>query len=414
MTSLYPKSLSYFVNRISNYSQNTLKCLPYRTDAVPSTQVVVVDLPTNALIDLRTFAWHFKMTTTSVDATGGTVNFAGAPQNIESIIDKVSIEINGQSLNSSANQNYVFNSLLPLMGGTDLVNKRKIYQNGGAQVAPTANLTDTPFVISHWMGFLGSVLPDVIDTSALGQVRISIHLAGPNVLIPATVAAGASENYSLSGLYFTMNTLSIEDGIFYPLHSEYLASGAVYELPFDNYYTSLFSSNTWDNTLRFSLGSQSIDWVAAVAPTNYNQRKVVNAVSGRSSMFDTNMTGCSTYSFNVNGVQYPQFKAKPDETFTHTMNALQQTHDVSNGISPLLDTRAKWLSTFGVFMQAFAFPAGHDERVVSGLNTKGECCQISFETTSDGSATDPKYILLIAKSTSILRVGQGRSLEVVP
>jgi hypothetical protein len=240
-----------------------MKILPYLTSAVPSSQIVVVDLPTNALIDLRTFAFHFNFKATAT----GTGNFAGAPQNIESIIDKVVVEINGRTLNSSANQNYVFNALLPLMGGTDLVNKRKIYQNGGTQAAPSAN-TDGRFVISHWLGFLGSVLPDVIDTSALGNVRISIHLANSNVLTPAVLAA-SSENYELNDLYFTMNTLAIEDGTYYPLHAQYLASGAVIEMPFDSYYTSLFSANSWDNTVRFSLASQSIDWLAAINPVKY-------------------------------------------------------------------------------------------------------------------------------------------------
>jgi hypothetical protein len=407
---MYPRSLSYFVNRISNYSQNTLKCLPYRTDAVPSGQIVVVDLPTNALIDLRSLAWHFKMTTT---ASGGTNNFAGAPQNIESIIDKITIEIDGKSLNSSANQNYVYNALLPLMGGTDFVNKRKIYQNGGTVVNATANLAEEPFVISHWLGFLGSVQPDVLDTSTLGAVRISIHLASANVLVPATTTGPTTFDYSLSKLYFTMNTLSIDDGIYYPLHAQYLSSGNVYELPFDNYYTSLFSANTWDNTFRFSLGSQSVDWVAATSPTNYNTKQPLST-SGRGGTFDTTTEGCASYSFNVNGVQFPQYKATIHETFTHAMNSLQQTHDMSNGISPLLDTKAKWLTQYAVFLQSFAFAAGADERVVSGINTKGECCQISFETQSDGSATDPGFVMIIAKTTSILRVGAGRQLEIVP
>lgn len=424
MTSMYPSSLSYFVNRISNYTQNTVKILPYRTTDVPSSQVVVVDLPTNALIDLRTFAWHFGLSTSTTAAAGSGTNFAQPPQNIESIIDKVVIEINGQSLNSSANQNYVFNALLPLMGGTDLVNKRKIYQNGGSQpgAVPTANvLVPQRFVISHWLGFLGSVMPDVIDTSALGHVRISIHLANSRVLISSNPVIGTSEDYSLNDLYFTMNTLSIDDGVFYPLHSTYLRSGSIYEMPFDNYYTSLFSTASWDNTLRFSLGSQSIDWIGAIAPTNYNKRSSVavdgggNALSGRGAMFDSSLVGCANYSFVVNAVSYPQFKAKPDEVFTHTMNALQQTHDVTNGISPLITSATVFKTYYALFLQAFALAANDNERVISGINTLGECCQLSFETSGDGTTTGvPGYVILLAKTTSILRVGDNRSLEIVP
>lgn len=421
MASMYPKALSYFVNRITNYSQTTVKSLPYLVDNVKSTESVIVDLLPNALIDLRTLAFHFKLTTT----TAGASNFACAPQNIESLIDKITLEFDGKSLNSGANQSYVFNSLLPLMGGTDLVNKRAIYQNGGPVVASTANETNQPYVISHWMGFLGSAMPEILDTTALGNVRITIQLANTNVLVPTIGTANTyTQDYSLGGLYFTYNTLSIKDDVFYPLHKEYLASGAIYEIPFDNYHTSLFATSTWDNTLRFSIKTQSLDWLGAINVKNYNKALPLDTNSKRGAMFNTSLVGCADYSFDVAGTQFPQFKAKPDEVFTHTMNALQQTHDVSNGISPIISTRDIWKQKYAVFMQPFAFPSSADERVVSGINTQGDTVQLSFITSGDGALEapvgggqpeirTPDYIILIAKTTSILRVGAQRDLEVV-
>ena len=54
--STYPRQLSYFVNKVSNFSTNCVKLLPYRVDSVTAGQIVTVDLPANALLDMRTLA----------------------------------------------------------------------------------------------------------------------------------------------------------------------------------------------------------------------------------------------------------------------------------------------------------------------------------------------------------------------
>lgn len=406
MTSLYPRQLSYFVNKVSNFSTNVVKLLPYRVDTVTAGQIVTVDLPANSLIDMRTLAWHFQMTTS---ASGGTNNFATAPQNIESIIDKIQVEINGQTLGSTANLNMVYNALLPVVGGTDMKNKRAVYANAGDVVDPTANLTNEPFCIQNWLGFCGSVQPDVIDTALLGNVRLSISLANANVLVKAGTTGPTTASYTLDNLYFTVNTLSIEDGRFYPLHAAYLSGGGVYEMPFDSYMTSLFSASTMNQSSRFSISTQSLDMLIGTFPTAYNTLSAVNTVSKRGAQFDTVGTGCTSWRFTINNVQYPQYTAGLDDSYPLMLNALNATQDVTNGISPLI-TKASWKSAFCLFAQSFNLGCDSESRVVSGLNTLGSSCQLSFETTG---STAVNYAFMIAKSTSILRVGSGRSLEIV-
>lgn len=403
---MYPKQLSYFVNKVSNYSTNVVKLLPYRVDTVTAGQIVTVDLPANALIDMRTLAWHFKMTTS---ASGGTNNFAVPSQNIESIIDKIQVEINGQTIGSCANLNYVYNALLPVVGGTDMKNKRSVYANGGDVVDPTANLVSEPFCIQNWLGFISSVQPDVIDTAMLGNVRLSISLANGNCLVKAATTGPTQASYTLDNLYFTVNTLSIDDGIFYPLHAAFLNGGGVYELPFDSYMTSLFSAQTMNQSSRFSISTQSLDMLIGTFPTAYNTLSAVNTVSGRGAQFDTTGTGLTSWKFTINNVQYPQYSAGLHDSYPLLLNALNATQDVTNGISPKI-TKASWESAFCLFAQSFNLGCDSESRCVSGLNTLGSSCQLSFETTG---STAVNYAFMIAKSTSVLRIGSGRSLEIV-
>ena len=403
---MYPDALRYFVNKISNFSTNTVKLLPYRTDGITAGQILVVDLPQNSLCDLRTLAWHFDATTT---ASGGTSNFARFPQNAESCIDRINIEINGQSLVSANNTNLIYNLLLPVSGGTDLKNKRSVYAGAGDQTNPTANITNEKFVVQHFLGFLGSCKPDVLDTSLLGNVRITIQLANANILIKASPDGPTAASYTLNNTYFTLDTISIDDGTFYPLHQQFLSSGGVYEIPFDSYYTSLFSSSTMNQSSRFSLSTGSLDWIMGSFPSAYNTLSAVNSASGRGEQFDTVLTGLETYKFTVNNIQYPQYTASIDDTFALAMNGLNLTSDPANGISPKIN-QSTWKSSFGFALQKFNLDADSSERCLSGINSLGTNMVLSFETTG---ATSVGYAFIIAKCTSVLRVGAGRSLEMI-
>jgi hypothetical protein len=86
----YPRNLSYFVRKLNNYSRNTFKLQTLNQDTATPSQIITVDLPNNALVDLNTLSWFFNG---SVTGTGGNAQF---PRNIESIIERVEVEINGQ------------------------------------------------------------------------------------------------------------------------------------------------------------------------------------------------------------------------------------------------------------------------------------------------------------------------------
>jgi len=299
--------------------------------------------------------------------------------------------------------------LLPVSTGYDGKVKRSVYAGAGDQTNPTANLTDEHFVIQHFLGFLGECQPDVLDTSLLGNVRITIQLANTNVLIKASPDGPTAANYTLNHIYWTVDTLDISDGVFYPLHQQFLSSGGIYEIPFSSYYTSLFSSATMNQSSRFSLSTGSLDWVAGSFPTSYNTLSAVNSDSGRGAQFDTLVTGMTSYSFKINNIQYPQYTASIDDSFILAMNGLNLTQDPTNGISPKI-TQATWKSAFGFCLQKFNLDSQPGERVLSGINSLGTNMTISFETTG---ATSVNYAMVVAKCTSVLRVGSGRSLELI-
>jgi hypothetical protein len=157
MTSSYPRSLSYFVKRLSNYSRNTFRLTCNKDTNVTPGSIISVELPSNSLIDMNTLCFHFKATTT---ATGGD---AGLPKHVESLIDKISVEIGNKAIASCSSLNHVYNLLLQYQQGQDALVKRKIYQYGeGADTAVA--VTDRPCCIHSLLGFCSSVKPECLNS----------------------------------------------------------------------------------------------------------------------------------------------------------------------------------------------------------------------------------------------------------
>ena len=133
-------------------------------------------------------------------------------------------------------------------------------------------------VIDTWLGFLGSAKPNFIDTSLLGNVRITITLTpGTELLCGGAGTAEATErSYTVSDQNFSIDVISISDGIYDSMVDQMLASGRPIEVPFKNYfsYTSL-QTNSGDQ-MNFNVASHSIDRLWATARNNtqangYNQ-----------------------------------------------------------------------------------------------------------------------------------------------
>jgi hypothetical protein len=415
----YPRNLSYFVRKLNNYSRNVFKLQTLNQSTASQSQLLTVDLPNNALVDLNTLTFWFKGTTTTTNSGASPPGFATFARNIESIIERVEVEINGQLISGGcASYNQLFNIIADTTFGEDCTNRRKILQNAGDVVAPAANVSAVQYAITNWLGFLGSVKPEVLDTNLLGNVRIRITLAPTDILVAtgavssvSAVATGAS--YRLEDMYFTCDTISIDDGNFYAMHDAFLSQGGVYELPFNNYLSFSSSVATGAGALKFSLSTQSLNMVwATFVPTGTTaQLQVLNTDSATSTYFKRDGKGVIGWQQNINNVYYPNYRPDNIQAYQLMMNAYGLSQDTLGGCHRLLDTQPKWLDDFWTAVVNFAHPCDNDtERIVSGLDTRGNVAQCFFEyagLTTAGTG------LIFAQTSSLLRVGAGRQIEVV-
>jgi hypothetical protein len=402
----YPRDLKNYVQYLSNYSRNTIKLTPYRTTAINSGDVITLDLPNSAMLDLNTLTMHFKGTTTASPSGG-----AKFPKHIESIISKIVLEINGQTIGSCQNLSDLYNIMYNLQQGSDLKGKRALYQNGKGFPSGISGGTDSavPFKIHNFLGFLSSVQPSVLDTALLGSCRVHIYLEGGNVLIGEAPATSAT--YQINSLFFSCDTISIDDGIYYNAKNAYLQSGNVFELPFDNWYSSLYSTGgTYLQSSRFSISTQSLDLVMATFPKSrsFGSNVAANETTG---YFQYDASGLVDYQFMINNVAVPQWRPAKEDAYDLTLNCLNLANDTLGGVDEAISSQAVWNSNFWVAsIRLDHINTQPDERLISGLNTAGTNCQISFDSTGSGSATN---CLLFCKTSATLRVGSGKMVELV-
>jgi hypothetical protein len=192
----------------------------------------------------------------------GTNTFSRMPPLIETIIEIIAIEINGVSVQYDCqNLNQLFTVLIDMQNSVPSMIRRNLLNGNNASSAlPNEPDVETQYSISTFLGLFNSVKD--LDTSLLGNVRLRLTLA-PSSVYSANVEAQAT--YVLNDIFFSCDIISIDDGVFYQMHSAFLNKGGVYSIPFKNYMAFTNSSSSVSQSCNFSISTQSSDsWLVSL------------------------------------------------------------------------------------------------------------------------------------------------------
>ena len=248
LSSGYPKALSYSIKELADQmSRIGVKITPDRTTGIKSSDVITFKLPNNSLIDMRSLNMFYKFTPNS-DTTNGIFLH---PRYSSSLIERISIIINGTTVDILPQQNFLYNTLMDLEGSSsDQMSKRSVCEwfdpsikvTQGAITSTEVALTGSNWLtvavadkqnkedgaISNWLGFCGSCNPSVISTEVLGDVFIQIQTASKYVLphtISAAVVATPNPDFTLDDVYMTCDVISFVGNTYYDLLLSKLSSG---------------------------------------------------------------------------------------------------------------------------------------------------------------------------------------------
>jgi hypothetical protein len=447
----YSPALTYFLERLSGYSTNYFRLEPQNSTTAAPNQIIRFTLPSNALLNLRSFGLHF---TASANKVGG----AGArlPADISTLVDRVEVSCGGVQLSSGANYYNVLKHAKkalqgdmcdPTLGHPAVV--REISYVDGATIAGTGNetLTGTQsrFCIDKWDGFLGSAEPKVMDSALVPDIVVSVYLADTNVLSSsagvALDGAGAGDitddgtglgSYELSNIHATIECIGLADAVYDNMISSMIASKGFIEVPFKQYFSF---QDTHSGQMRFSVATQSLDRIWAVqrdgesqsqvAPrrvTGYKLHDATNTKGGiagfdAGGVLDTDKelylgaaynfpeaSATARYQFQLNGAYVPQFKASFEEMYQISRNSVLGKPQDKMGLATMK-------ANYAAMCVRLNLPESEFSRLISGLDTRSVSLNGYFNI--DGLAGATPLVNLFAECTSTLRIGAGRMLEVI-
>jgi hypothetical protein len=448
-------NLSYMLSRVSSVSTQTFKLDPQNSTSCSASGQIRVAMPSNTLLSLKSIKMIANVT------TGG--SGARLPAKINSLIDRISLEAGGVTIDGASMQQYglLCHAKSVHEGSKDgplshaqMVRERS-YHNGGAALVGTANETyasaNDPFCFTFDHTFLGSCAPSIIDTSLLPDMVLVLHLHGNEVLSSVGGPAFTSfvtdgtqvPTFALSNIRFVCEALALGSGVYDQLVQRKLADTGVLELPFKQYSTVI---DTHNGSTRFHISCQSLDRIWAVfRPSDYADKGAPEPVQGHvlaggfvcstsnfstgaavevglpeydrggvpgisdekyvSKYHDCSIESDATMQFQLNGSLTPGFAATVPDWLEISRNAVEP---IPGGEIPV-KSLDQFRSNYAVVCHRLTLP-GAGVREIAGTDTRGINLSGSLNTTNVGAN---KNVVLYLEHTSVLQIGQNKQFAVV-
>jgi hypothetical protein len=429
----YPKSMQFAVSRLSGYSKQNVKLRPMSQASANPGDVIIFEMPANSIVDFRTFNIFGKGNTGGTLLTGGSNASCVFPKHIEAaLIDSIQVEINGTLVDTGFLQyGSLFKLYMDYLSGVDRNStSRCLLQQGDLSVLghTTGNLgsssvvvnkteNNTQFCLNSFLGFLSAKCP-IIDTSILGQVRVLLRLQGTNPLLIGGTTNPTGFSYSLSGLFATIDVISMNDGVYYDMIQQRLAQAPL-EIMFDRHYIFQNGQTGSAQTTRWAVSTQSLDWVIGTHFHNDSRNSnanLIDPVANTSRFYRRDGSEVKESYFQFNNVQYPNYLCDNDEgtVLGSTLQNLNVLPDLVGGCDPAMNTLPRWRGSFYAHVHRFNhLPSGDDDnRLISGLNTMGTNAQGTYTTTGTVGSSNLYYPTVFAKTTSTLAIGPNRTFEI--
>jgi len=476
ISSSYPTSLSYRIKSlVGNMSRIGVKMTPDRTTGINPNDVITIKLPNSSLVDLKTFNFFYQF------STSGTTGTFLHPRYASSIVERVSLIVNGNTVDILPSYNFLYNTLMDLEGSSyDQFSKRNVCEFFDPSLKYTAadptSAADTAIVganwlstgtaapskidgaITHWLGFLGSCVPSVIDTSDLGDCFLQIQFASQYILpstINATAQTLAGASFTLDNVYATADVISFASDEYYSLKASKLNSSGL-NIGFYSYLTARFASvakNTGIN-VNWNVSANSLDQIIATTcrsdqnstwkpmvvygsndagATVYNMAQLISDPIGKvnnvgtirtepagdcfmnSSYFIRNGQALKESRISINNRPINYGFLSPKEVYIETLKALGYNHlDLgTNGLNCGIYGLQHFFKYYFAHVTDLTIQDTKDFWI-SGLNSLGSTLTITWECSFNGASntvlTTP---ILFARLSKILKVEKGRNISVI-
>jgi len=339
-----PKNVKIAAERLSTYSRNTFRLETISSDIAGPGRVVTVNLP-EALLDMKSFKFNFDVTTTSVGTSTNIVH-GGLPDGASSLISRMEVYLNGQQIQQGAQEYGTVCRLLRISRASrdHEGSVTRALSHGFVNTSSSRNTAESAAVcISEWLGCIGESSCRYWPLHLMGSMQIRLTFAPQSVLSFKQTGSGdfgadfsgasaitnaGNISYSVSNMYFTVDSVSIGDVYDKMLLSRLSEPDAYIPINAKEYYTFLHDNITAaQHTNRFSLSASSVDRIYSTCrDSNYQSRGIKSHLMTASSLSETGLEnafrfrsfnnkttdtlkGDLRWQFSINNVPHPQHRA---------------------------------------------------------------------------------------------------------
>ena len=446
MSVVIPGNLNEIYRNLTGYKRNLVRFYPDRTGAINPTDTLRWTFP-KEVVSLESLTHFFEFTSIAA-GTGTSSTRTGTffPRNSASIIDTITVFINGAVYENITNYNHLYNLIYDNTAGFNF------YQSGiralecadpsirysaadasgntitaAVQGAVNTNTTDATacdyqrkLQIRNWIGFLGTAnkIIDLTNTELIVEIRYS----SANIIFKgaaATSETAATPSYTINNYYMTINKISFDDDS-YQMALNSLKSSGNYSITFKTYSSARSSSvaKTTNPTIQFSTTAKNLsklyftfldgtyDTISQIQNTSttssFSQimadlKTNINAFN-QSKYFQKNAVSLTEIQCEINGLPVYPYPQSLEQIKNNNLDALELDGNLNAADYPGLYSLESW-SKFG-FMMATSFEhyGAWKEGIISGYpNPSGNLLNIKYSCTFKSTATDNIYLLAYAE-----------------
>jgi hypothetical protein len=466
LMSVLPSTFSIPVGYLKNYSQQMMRLYSDKTGDAKANDSIRFKLP-NTVVDLKTL--NFNFTFTAVPLGIGTTNVQNRyfPRLSSSIINSLSVYINGVLIENIQNYNQLF-CLLYDAQSTSTTSSIRYQENNDpsfvSSVADSGAITNTiqgksdtatidtskKFTVRSWLGFLGSCNTAIIDISKIGEVVLEFNLAQNNILWKGNVPTGtvvstntgysATPDYSIKDYFITINRIAFGDNLYSSFVDNLISTGR-YKLTYLTYLSGRSSVLTKGSSMSMSMSvnADTMTKVIATALTNdYTTESFIQNGSdataraltlaerltkvnttnyednfNNSIYFKKDFVSLKSSQLTVNGVPQTPYALALEDIYNENLNILGSDSDLKACGHPGAYSLASWSKFYAYHLTSFSHRVASKEDIISGYDSKNSSISIKWDVAYETTASGSVYLMLFVEKYNQLILNENRQLQLI-
>ena len=440
-----PKDIAYAVAKMEGFNRNRFRLETNGATTAGPSSIITLSLPSNAIIDLRSFKVHMDVATTS-DNTSTNIIYGKLPADTSSLIQQCEIYCGGVQIAQGFSE---FNTVARVKKLVHSSRDRDQSVDGTLShgLVSTGDAVDEVSVIfKPNIGFFAESSTRYIPSSLTGDISVRITLAPKSILAykevgvtmgndfsdAAARTAALNPTYGVASIHATVDTVHLGENYERMLLDRLTAEESL-NVNFKEYYSyTLHGVTSTAHDVRFSLSASSIDSIYAVCRDgNYQTagikaRNYVGVGDGKAAnafyfkAFNgvvTTARGTVRYQWMVNNVQHPMYQADVLDA-TSDLIMLTDQHGLS-GRGNMVTSLHDYVSGKAVFPLVLNMPS-NPVAVMSGYNSRGNNSQLSFSISGQtvptavpaSQTTAAISTFVVVETTAQLRIAGAKQIAV--